>query len=211
MPDTARNRGRRGPRRAATAALVTLAALITASNAWSTTVSFTTAPTLGNLSGVTLNGQAQTTTTTWNLTSNPFKITSSGTNNGWNLTVQGHAAAGSAVFKQYCPNTTCGTDTGPGYITGGYTLPANSLTINTASASWTTGGTTPTYQCNVTACNVDSASAVKIVSASTSVGLSAWQTSGSAALSLTTPTTLHILQTNEVYRVNLIWTVSTGP
>jgi hypothetical protein len=115
------------------------------------------------------------------------------------------------VFKQYCPNATCGTDSGPGYIAGGYTLPANSLTINTAAAGWTTGGTPPTYQCNVTACNIDSAAAVKIVSASTSVGLGAWQASGTATLSLNTPTTLHKLQTNEVYRVNLLWTAATGP
>lgn len=208
---TVRNRRRRTPCRAAIAALITLTALVAASDAWATTVSFTTAPTLGNLSGVTLNGQAQTTTTTWNLTTSPFKITSSGTNNGWNLTVRGNAPAGSAVFKQYCPNATCGTDSGPGYIAGGYTLPANLLTINTASAGWTSGGTTPTYQCNVSACNVDSASAVKIISASTSVSLGAWQTSGSGTLSLATPTTMHKLQTNEVYRVNLLWTASTGP
>jgi len=206
-----RIRCRRPPRQVVTAALVAIAALLAASNAAATTVAFTTAPTLGNLSAVTLNGQAQTTTTTWNLTTSPFKITSSGTNNGWNLTVQGNAPAGSAVFKQYCPNASCGTDTGPGYIAGGYTLPANSLTINTASAGWTTAGTKPTYQCNAAACNVDSASAVKVVSATTGVALGAWQASGSATLSLATPTTLHKLQTNEVYRVNLLWTVSTGP
>jgi hypothetical protein len=193
------------------AALVTLGALLAASDAAATSVSFTTPPTLGNLSGVTLNGKSQTTTTTWNLTSTPFAITSSGSNSGWNLTVRGNGIAGSAVFKQYCPNTTCGTDSGPGYVTGGYTLPADSLTINTASAGWTTGGTTPTYQCNVTACNVDSATAVKIVSASSSVSLGTWTASGSASLSLATPTTLHKLQTGEVYRVNLLWTVSTGP
>ncbi|MGZ4287328.1 MAG: hypothetical protein ACXVHB_23940 [Solirubrobacteraceae bacterium] len=204
-------RTRRTRSRAITAVLSTLVMLVAASNAEATTVALTTAPAVGNLSGVTLNGRAQTTTTTWNLTTNPFKITSSGTNNGWKLTVQGNAPAGSAVFKQYCPNATCGTDSGPGYIAGGYTLPANSLTINTAAAGWTSGGTTPAYQCNVSACNIDSSAAVKIISASTSVSLGAWQTSGSATLSLSTPTTLHKLQTNEVYRVNLLWTAATGP
>jgi hypothetical protein len=207
-----RFRSRRARRPAVIAALVTLGMLVGAANAWATTVSLTTAPILGNLSGVTLNGQAQATTTTWNLTSTPFKITSSVSNNGWNLTVNGLSGAGnSAVFKQYCPNASCGTDSGPGYVAGGYTLPANSLTINTASAGWTSVGTKPAYQCNVSACNVDSASAVKIVSASTSVSLGTWQTSGSATLSLATPTTLHKLQLNEVYRVNLVWTLSSGP
>jgi hypothetical protein len=68
---------------------------------------------MGSLSGVTLNGRARTTATTWNLTTNPFAITSSGfPNGGWNLTVQGYAAAGSAVFKQYCPpvSAPCGSD-----------------------------------------------------------------------------------------------------
>lgn len=208
-----RIRSRRTARLVMAVALAALTALALpggASAAFS--VAFSTAPTIGNLSGVTLNGHSQTTPTTWNLTSSPFAITSSGApNGGWNLTVQGHGAAGSAVFKQYCPNATCGTDSGPGYIASGYTLPANSLTINTASAGWTTSGTLPAYQCNATACHVDSATAVKIVSASTSVAVGTWTTNGTATLSLSTPTTLHKLQTGELYRVNLLWTVSTGP
>lgn len=197
-----------------TAALVALVALVAAGNAqgaWS--VSIATAPTLGNLTGITLNGTAQTTTTSWNLTGNPFALTSSGNpDNGWNLTVQSNGGAGSAVFKQYCPaaSAPCGPDPS-GYVTGGYTLPANSLTVNTTGAGWTSGGTTPAYQCSASACNVDSATPVKIVSASTSVLAGTWQTSGSATLSLSTPTTLHKLQANEVYRVNLLWTASTGP
>jgi hypothetical protein len=202
---------RRSRRATATALFAVLAALAAPAGA-SAAVTLTKAPAMGSLSGVTLNGQAQTTATTWNLTTNPFTITTSGTTNrGWNLTVRGYATAGSAVFEQYCPNATCGTDSGPGYVAGGYTLPAGSLTINTAGAGWTTGTTKPTYQCNVTACAVDSATAVKIVSASTSVPFGSWQTSGSAALSLATPTTLHKLQAGEVYRVNLLWTTSTGP
>jgi hypothetical protein len=49
------------------------------------------------------------------------------------------------------------------------------------------------------------------ISASTSVPASSWQTAGSAALSLAAPTTLDKLQAGEVYRVNLLWTASTGP
>ncbi len=188
-----------------------LAAFAVADSAQATTVSFSTPPAPPTLSALTLNGRAQTTTTTWTMTGN-LGITSSGTNNGWNLTVQGSAAGGSAVFKQYCPNASCGTDSGPGYVAGGYTLPASSLMLNTTGAGWTTAGTKPTYQCNGSGlCYLDGASATKIVSASTSVALGTWSASGSSVLTLATPTTLHKLQTNEVYRVNLVWTLTSGP
>jgi hypothetical protein len=176
------------------------------------TVSLTRATNLPALTGITLNGQAQTTTTTWNLATNRFKVTSSGTPNvGWNLTVNGDSSAGnSAVFKQFCPSASCGTDSA-GYVSGGFTLAADSLSLNTASATWTAGATKPTYQCNAVACSVDSSTPVKIVSASSSVATGAWTSSGSATMSLKTPSTLHKLQTGEVYSVNLVWTVNTGP
>ena len=182
---------------------------LTAGSSLATTVAFTTAPGLPTLNGVTLNGQSQTTVTTW---SNAMKITSSGTNNGWNLTVNGRSGAGrSAVFKQYCPNATCGTDSF-GYVTGGFTLPADSLTMNTSGAGWTTTGTKPTYQCSVSPfCKIDQTTATKVVSASTSVALGTWTGSGSTSLSLATPASLRKLQTGEVYRVNVTWTLSSGP
>jgi hypothetical protein len=83
--------------------------------------------------------------------------------------------------------------------------------LNTAGATWTSGTTTPTYQCNAVACPIDSGTAVKVVSASSSVATGAWTSSGSASVSLNTPSTLHKLQTGEVYSVNLVWTVNTGP
>jgi hypothetical protein len=129
---------------------------------------------------------------------------------GWNLTVAGGGA--SAVFKQYCPNATCGTDSGPGYITGGYTLPADSLSLNTTGANWTTGGTKPAYQCNG-GCFIDHSSATRVVSASTTVATGVWTTTGFSAtsLSLSTPTTLRKLQTAEYYKVDVVWTLSAGP
>jgi hypothetical protein len=201
---------RTGIRRVAAAWLVTTVTLaLTAGSSMATTVAFTTAPTLPTLSGVTLNGQTQTTTKPW---STAFAITSSGTNNGWNLTVNGNAAAGkSAVFKEYCPNATCGTHSGPGYVAGGFTLPADSLTWNTTGASWTTTGFRPTYQCNSTPCPIDNATATKVVSASRFLSLATWTSSGSSTLSLSTPASLRKLQTGEVYRVDVVWTVSSGP
>jgi hypothetical protein len=198
-------------RRVAVVCVVAIAALaLTAGPSMATTVALTTAPTLPTLSGVTLNGQTQTTFTLW---SNAMKITSSGTNNGWNLTVNGSAGGGkSAVFKQYCPNATCGTDTGPGYVAGGFTLPADSLTLNTSGASWTGAAPRPAYQCSVSPfCNIDHATATKVVSASTSVALATWTGSGSSVLTLATPASLRKLQTGEVYRVNVVWTLSSGP
>jgi hypothetical protein len=202
---------RTGISRLAIGSAVVIATLaLNAGSSLATTVAFTTAPGLPTLNGVTLNGQSQTTLTTW---SNAMKITSSGTNSGWNVTVNGRSGAGrSAVFKQYCPSATCGTDTGPGYVTGGFTLPADSLTLNTSGASWTSAAPRPSYQCSVSPyCTIDHATATKVVSASTSVALGTWTGSGSSVLTLATPASLRKLQTGEVYRVDVLWTLSSGP
>lgn len=53
--------------------------------------------------------------------------------------------------------------------------------------------------------------ATKVVSASTSVALGSWTPSGSSTLSLTTPASLRKLQTGEAYRVEVVWTLSSGP
>jgi len=202
---------RTGISRLAVGCAVVIATLaLIAGSSMATTVAFTTAPTLPtNLTGITLNGQSQNTLTIW---SNAMQITSSGTNTGWNVTVNSTSGAGkSAVFKQYCPNTTCGTDSF-GYVTGGFTLPADSLTLNTSGASWTTTGTKPTYRCSVSPfCKIDQTTATKVVSASTGVALGTWTGSGSTVLSLATPASLRKLQTGEVYRVNVTWTLSSGP
>jgi hypothetical protein len=177
-------------------------------------LSFSSAPALPTLTAITLNGQAQTTNTTM---TNFTVLDATGSGAGWNVTVNGNAAGGkSAVFKQYCPSATCGSDTGPGYVAGGQTLAANSLTLSSTGASFTgqngTTGTAPTLQCS-SACNVDSGSAVKIASAATSTGMGTWATTGwsGTSLALSTPTSLKTLQTGEVYRVDLVWTINSGP
>lgn len=132
------------------------------------------------------------------------------------MTVAGLAGSGnSAVFKQYCPTTTCGSDS-QGYVSGGQTLPANSLTLSSTGASFSgqngSTGTAPTLQCS-SACNVDGASATKVASAAASAGMGTWLTSGfgSSSLTLATPSTLKVLSNGEIYRVNLVWTLSSGP
>jgi hypothetical protein len=178
------------------------------------TLAFSTAPGMPTLSALTLNGQAQTTNTTM---TNFAVDDATGSGSGWNVTVNGNTGTGkSAVFKEYCPSATCGTDSGPGYISGGQTLAADSLTLNSTGASFAgqngTTGTAPTLQCS-TACNVDSATAVKIVSAAAGAGMGTWLTTGwsGTSLALSTPSTLKTLQTGEVYRVDLVWTLNSGP
>jgi len=176
-------------------------------------LSFSTTPAMPTLNAITLNGSAQTTNTTMT----NFGVTdATGSGSGWNTTVAGQSGAGkSAVFKQYCPTATCGVDP-EGYVTGGATLAANSLTLNSSGASLAaqsgTTGTAPTLQCSA-ACNVDSASAVKIASAAAGAGMGTWLTSGLSAtsLALATASTLKALSNGEVYRLNLLWTLSTGP
>jgi hypothetical protein len=195
-------------------ALVTaiLAIFVSAGAAGATTLTFTTAPALGTLSALTLNGATQTTTTSTTL--NHFAVTSSGTNTGWNMTVASvSGGSNSSVFKEYCPNASCGTDTGPAYVSGGYTLPSGSLKLDTAGdAIGGTGATKPAFQCSVSPfCTVDTTTPTKVVSATTSSSLTTWVATGTSTLSLTTPANLHKLQTNEVYRVNLVWTINSGP
>jgi hypothetical protein len=178
--------------------------------AWGVSLKFGIAPALPSLPTVTLNAHAQTS----NSTMNNFSVEELLETEGWNITVAGQSGAGkSAVFAQYCPNTTCGSDP-KGYVSGGATLPAKSLALNTTGASFTGGsGTAPTFQC-ASGCSVDGASAVKIASKAAGVAATnTWKTTGfsSTSLALSTATTLKVLPTSEEYRVNILWTLSTGP
>jgi hypothetical protein len=207
------------------AALCLLAALVPATAAASTqedhtqfavtagSLSFSTAPALPALSSVTLTGAAQTTNT---MMTNFAVADATGSGSGWNVTVEGQSGTGkSAVFAQYCPKAKCGPES-EGYAAGGRTLASDSLTLNSTGASFGgqngTTGTAPTLQCSAS-CSVDSASAVKIGSAALGAGMGTWITSAFSAtsLALATPSTLRTLANEEVYRVNLLWTLSTGP
>lgn len=172
---------------------------------------FATAPKMPVLLTVTLNAKSQTVDTTM---TNFSVVDTRGTKSGWNVTVAGQSGTGkSAVFAQYCPKAKCGTDA-EGYVAGGKAMAAKSLSLNSTGAKFTGGtGTAPTLQCSA-ACSVDSASAVKIASAATGgAGETTWTTTGFSAtsLSLSVPTTLRALPTEEIYRVNLLWTLATGP
>ena len=194
---------------------------ISVSTAWGTAMmalkpttgvlAFDVAPDAVNLPGVTLNGQAQTTTAQM---SNFAVDDTTGSGSGWNVTVAGDGSGGkSAVLKQYCTQAGgCGAHPF-GYVTGGQTLPANSLKLSSTGASFTgVNGTAPTFQCGAP-CSVDSASATKIASAAANAGLGPWQSTGfgASSLSLSTATTLRALPANEVYRADLLWTLGSGP
>jgi putative surface cell wall-binding protein len=176
-------------------------------------LSFSSAPALPALGSVTLTGQAQTT----NSTMTNFAVAdATGSGSGWNVAVEGQTGTGkSAVFAQYCAKAKCGSEN-EGYVTSGRTLAADSLTLNSTSASFAaqsgTTGTAPTLQCSAS-CNVDNASPVKIASAASGAGMGTWQASAfsGTSLALSTPSTLKVLPSEEVYRVNLLWTLSTGP
>ncbi len=201
-----------GRRLAVCVIALTLCALLVPVPAWPAGLTFGTAPVLPVLPAVTLNAKSQTT----NATMTNFAVSdTTAENKGWNVTVAGQSGSGkSAVFAQYCPEAGgCGADAF-GYIPSGKTLAANSLTLNTTGASFTGGsGSAPTLKCS-SACNIDSAAAVKIASAATGgAGAGTWTTTGFSAtsLALATKTTLHALPAKEVYRVNVLWTLATGP
>lgn len=175
-------------------------------------LAFETAPDVPSMGNLTLNGQAQTKTAQL-----PNWVTNdaTGSGSGWNVTVQGDSGEGkSAVFKEYCTSEAeCGT---VGYVAEGETLSANSLTLSSSGAAFTalngTTGSAPTHSCGST-CNVDAGSAVKVATAATDAGMGTWQadTYGESSLSLSAPTTVKALGAGEVYRVDLLWTLSSGP
>jgi hypothetical protein len=210
----------------ATAGTVAKTGTIAASSPWgagtialkpasSGTLQFDVTPIVPALPVVTLNGQAQTVKATMG----NFAVDDTSGESGWNVTVSGNASAGkSAVFKQYCENAAskCGSTEAHAYVTAGHALPANSLQLSTTGASWSTNGgagSAPAFQCSSSSCPLDSSSQTKIVSAGEKNGLGPWSTSGfgAASLTLSTPSTLYALPEHEIYHVDLVWTLSSGP
>ncbi len=172
-------------------------------------LSFSEAPALPTLSGVTLNGEAQTTNTTMT----NFKVKdATGTGSGWHVSVSGHEGSGlKSKFTQYCPEAACGT---VGYVASGHELAANSLKLNSTGASFEPAGNAPTFEC-ASGCALDTGNetANKVVSAAVNKGMGNYKAKGwsSESLQLTTPAELYALPAHEVYRVDILWTLSSGP
>jgi hypothetical protein len=181
------------------------------------TLVFGTAPDVPNMPALTLNGQVQT----LNAQMASYSMSDgTGSGSGWNVSVIGDVAGGkSAVFKQYCSNgaNPCGADPANAYVAGGATLAANSLTLNsnggaTFTAQNGTTGTPPSHNC-ASPCNVDSASTSKVVVAVANAGMGTYQANGYSAtsLALNAPTSIKALPANELYRVDLVWSLNSGP
>jgi hypothetical protein len=164
-------------------------------------------PDVPNLPALTLNGQAQT----LNAQMSNFTVAdATGSGAGWNVTVVGNSGTGkSPVFKAYNTSTSS-------YVGGGPTLAANSLSLSSTGAGFSaqggTTGTAPTHQCG-SGCFVDAASPVKVVSAALNAGMGTYQANSYSAssLSLNAPTSVRALGANEVYRVDLVWSLNSGP
>ena len=170
-------------------------------------LSLTANPNVPDLPGLTLNGSAQT----LNAQMSNFTVAdATGSAAGYNVTVVGDSSgSNSSRFKQY--NTSTGSY-------GSVLLAQNSLTLNSTgaliSAQGGTTGTAPTHQCN-SGCFVDAApgAPVKVVSAATGAGMGTFQanTYSASSLSFAAPSTIQALGANEVYRVNLVWSLNSGP
>ncbi len=173
------------------------------------TLSFSEAPALPTLSGVTLNGEAQTTDTTMT----NFKVKdATGTGSGWHVSVSGHEGSGvKPNFAQYCPEAACGT---VGYVASGHELAANSLALNSTGASFEPASNAPTFEC-ASGCFLDTGNETpnKIVSAALNKGMGSYKAKGWSAesLQLSTPAELYTLPAHEVYRVDILWTLNSGP
>ena len=179
-------------------------------------LSFSSSPNVPDLGTLTLNGQAQT----LNAQMANFSVQdATGSGSGYNVTVVGDNSTGkSAVFKQYCSNggSACGSDAANSYVSGGAVLAANSLTLSSTGAGFTaqngTTGTAPTHSCN-SGCFVDTASAVKVISAAVGAGMGTYQANSYSptSLALATPSNLTVLPANEIYHLDLVWSLNSGP
>jgi WxL domain surface cell wall-binding len=183
---------------------------------------FATAPALpASLTGVTLNGEAQNTHT--NMTN--FKVKDArGTGVGWHVSVSSRATVGTTVsekFKEYCESASvCGANAAKQYVTGGKELEANSLTLNATAGTFSpSDANVPTYTAECLAgCTIDTpeGSPHKVVSAAVNKGMGTYETAFNNAephgLMLATPMNLATLpNANEVYRVDVVWTLATLP
>jgi hypothetical protein len=177
---------------------------------------FSTAPALPALGAISLNGATQTIESTM---TNIGVTDATGNASGWNVTVVGNSGAGkSPTFHQYCLGpAVCGADAASSYVPTGASLPASSLNLNSTSAGFTasggTTGTAPTHQCNSGVCPIDAASATTVISAAAGAGMGTYTTNAYSATSLplATPSTLKALPTNEVYRADVVWSLTSGP
>jgi hypothetical protein len=146
-------------------------------------------------------------------------IDASGSGGGWNITVSGEEGREqSPVLAQYCPSASCGRHRGPGYVPDGITLPTNSLTLDSSGARFRGkdggSGDSPANTCGQ-GCFIDTPSRwpSKIAVAHAGTGMGAFEASGFSASSvrLVEPSSPEPLPKGEIYRVDVSWSLNTGP
>ncbi len=117
--------------------------------------------TFSDFSGVTLNGQQQTTTATWSIAD---VVDSRGTGAGWNLSLT------MTQLKQY--------DTGESaYVPDGYTIPTSSVTVSAAPEVTLADGTSSpanTITTVSTSTALDTGSPVTLLSAAVDGGMGSY-------------------------------------
>lgn len=143
----------------------------------------------------------------------------SGSGQGWSITVSGDRGRDrSPVLRQYCPSSSCGRHPGPGYVADGLTLPSNSLTLDSSGARFRSNspdaGEPPENSCGQT-CFIDTpaTSPSKIAEAPAGSGMGVFEASGFADSSfrLVAPSSPTPLPRGEIYRVDVSWSLNTGP
>lgn len=149
-----------------------------------------------------------------------FAVTdASGSGQGWSITVSGERGPNrSPILRQYCPSSSCGRHSGPGYVAHGLTLPPNSLTLDSSGARFRSdnpdAGKLPTNTCGQTCfINTPPRSPSKIAEAQAGTGMGAFEASGfsDSSISLVAPSSPPRLPRGEIYRVDVGWSLNTGP
>ena len=149
-----------------------------------------------------------------------FSVTdASGSGQGWTITVSSDRGRGrSPVLRQYCPSSSCGKQPGPGYVAGGHKLPPNSLTLDSSGArfhghSWD-AGKPPRNTCGQV-CFIDTPAGrpSKIALAQVDAGMGVFEASGFSddSFRLVAPASPDPLPRGQIYRVDVSWTLNTGP
>ena len=146
-------------------------------------------------------------------------VDASGSGSGWNITVSGEGGHDrSPVLRQYCRSSTCGRHAGPGYVADGIALPPNSLTLDSSGARFRSdspdAGEPPENACGQT-CFIDTPATApsKIAEAPAGSGMGMFEASGFADSSfrLMAPSSPTHLSQGEIYRVDVSWSLNTGP
>ncbi|GAC1549094.1 MAG: hypothetical protein NVS2B7_25160 [Herpetosiphon sp.] len=151
-----------------------------------TPVTLAPAPVLGDFTGVTLNGAAQTTVAAFGT----YEVDDlSGTGAGW------HVSAISTQFKEY---------SGTAYVASGKTLAAGSLALASGAVTPVAGTTSPSP--TVTGGTLDTATSISIASAAVGNGMGKYSfAAGTITLSIPSNTYAR------TYKSDLTVTVTSAP